>query len=202
MLIAFLLVNAHRALAIEPSSADTLRLAGCYKEAEKAYPLRDKIELQESITDLKLSNFTAQYLPQLSLTGKATYQSQVLELPFKIPGATTPEFYKDNYQVSLNLDQLIYDGGAIGSQRGIARTQKELEQQSVAVELYKLRDRVNDAFFNVLLLQEQEKSLMSLKEALTSKLDLLRSQVKNGLAVESAADAVDAELKKTEQSLV
>ncbi|NTV46588.1 MAG: TolC family protein [Chlorobiales bacterium] len=61
---------------------------------------------------------------------------------------------------------------------------------------------MNDAFFSVLLLQEQEKSLNSLKESLTSKLVLFRSQVKNGISVESAADAIEAELKKTEQSLV
>ncbi|NTV46587.1 MAG: hypothetical protein HGB11_08745 [Chlorobiales bacterium] len=110
-LTAFFIFNACNALANDQPALDSLRLESCYNSAEKAYPLRDKLELQESVADLKLSNLTSQYLPQLTLSGKATYQSQVLELPFKIPGAATPEFYKDNYQVSLNLDQLIYDGG-------------------------------------------------------------------------------------------
>ncbi|ACF13781.1 outer membrane efflux protein [Chloroherpeton thalassium ATCC 35110] len=186
----------------EAMASDTLQLETCYKFAEQKYPLSKKIRQKERIEELKQGILTSYFLPQVSLNSKATYQSQLLELPFTIPGAESMEFYKDNYEVSLNVEQLVFDGGSVAAQKDIAELEKELAVQNVAVDLHALHEKVNDAYFAILLADTRKSSLELLKKELQAKLAIVESQVRNGLATESNADILKAELLKTNQNLI
>lgn len=50
------------------------------------------------------------YLPQFALSAKASYQSDVTEIPVKLPGVDLKGLSKDQYQVMLELQQKIWDG--------------------------------------------------------------------------------------------
>jgi len=186
----------------EVIASDTLRLVDCYKSAERKYPLSKKIRQEEAAEELRQGILTSYFLPQVSLTGKATYQSQLLELPFTVPGAEPIDFYKDNYEVALNVEQLVFDGGAVAAQKDIVELENEYVAQSVAVDIYALHEKINDAYFNILLADARKSSLELLKEELEAKLEIIVSQVRNGISTESNADILKAELLKTEQQLL
>ncbi len=178
---------------------DTLRLASCYREAEAHHPLREEASLQEAIADLKVRNLNTRFLPDLSFRGQATYQSNVPVLPLSVPGASIPPISKDQYRVSFNVDQLIYDGGQTARQRALEYIQRDLAQQSVAVEVYKLRDQVNSAFFGVLMQQAQMASLAILEEDLRARRRRVEAQLTAGVGTRGNVDVLSVELLKVGQ---
>jgi outer membrane protein TolC len=181
---------------------DTLTLDYCYKEAENSYPLAKQKQILPAITDLRLKNLNKNYLPQIYLNGQASYQSDVTQVPIKAPGITIPEMDKDIYKVALDINQVVYDGGNTNILKKIENTNFQIDQQNLVVELYKLKDRINQLYFSVLLLQESERQIQILQDDLKEKLNKIESGVKNGILLASNADILKAEIIKTEQQLI
>ena len=178
---------------------DTLHLAACYREAEAHFPLRRQLALQETITALRVDNLNTRYLPSLSLSGQATYQSEVPAFPLDLPGTTLPAISRDQYKVALGIDQLIYDGGQVRRQKALEGVQRDLTQQEVAVETYQLREQIDAAFFGVLLRQAQAASLQVLAADVEARLGEVRAWVAQGVVLGSNADVLEAELIKIRQ---
>jgi outer membrane protein TolC len=157
----------------------------CHKQAISNYPLIKQKDLLKTSTDYKIKNLNVNYLPQIFLNGQATYQSDVTQLPIKLPGVSIPELYKDAYKVSLDVNQVVYDGGFTRYQKNIERTTLLIEEQNIDIELYKVKDRVNQLYFNILLLQENEKLLKVLQSEINSKLTKMEAAIKGGVAMEN-----------------
>ncbi len=181
--------------------ADSLSLEQCYEEALRMHPYQEQIQTQENIAGLKIRNLNARYYPELTLTAQGSYQSQVMELSLPFPGFTPPQPKKDSYQASLLVNQLIYDFGQTSKQKSLESAQKDYDIQSARVEMYKIRQSVNDAYFGVLNLQQREKSLKLLEEDVTAKYNFMKTKVLNGTALPGSQDILEAELIKIRQSL-
>ncbi len=178
---------------------DTLHLVQCYRDAAAHYPLGRQMALHADITALNVRNLGARYLPAVSVRGQAVYYSDVADLPINVPGAEIPTISHDQYRVSLNVDQLLYDGGVTAQQQAIEQVRRDLAQGQVEVELYKLREQVNAVFLGALLFEAQAASLRTLEADLRAQLRLVASQVKNGLVLPANADVLEAELIKNAQ---
>lgn len=183
------------------SPPDTLRLNDAVAEALSTYPLRRQMVDQKAIGDLRVRNLSVRYYPELVLTGQASYQSQVIELPIRVPSVSIPSPLKESYQLSLTASQLLYDFGQVGSQKDLERAQSAYDQQAVEIELYKVKSQVNDAFFSVLVMQEREKSLLITQADVSAKLALVTSRVQNGTSLASNQAILEAELLKIGQQL-
>lgn len=190
------------ALTLFSVPADTLYLDQCYQDAAAHYPLRQEMALQGAISDLKLENLKARYFPGVSFKGTAIYHSEVPDFSQFPPEFPAPTISNDQYHFTVSVNQLIYDGGATREQKELETLQGALAQQEVTVELYKLRERVNIAYFNVLLLQAQQASLETLKVDLEAKLNLVQTRVDAGVLLGSNADVLAVELVKVEQQQV
>ena len=193
LFLTFLVYNAF--------SADKITLEQCYQLAEKNYPAARQIEEQKSVSDLKIKNFNAKYYPGLNLFGQATYQSDVtkVNLPPQFP-ITIPYLTKDQYRFGVSVDQLIWDGGAIGDSKALERVQSDAAQTGIEVELYNLRQKINDSYFNVILLRKKQEQLEITKADLVSKLTTIRIKVYNGVLLGNNADILDVEIQKIEQT--
>lgn len=136
-------------------NAQTLNLSlqECYKLAEQNYPLIKRYDLISKTKDYTIENLQKGYLPQASFSAQATYQSAVTEIPIQLPGVDIPTISKDQYKAYVQLDQMIYDGGTIKSQKQIAESNAMTSQQQLAADLYQLRGRINQLFFGVLLVE-------------------------------------------------
>jgi outer membrane protein TolC len=181
---------------------DTLTLKYCQTKARENYPLHQQFELLQSAAELKIYDLTTNWFPQLTINGQSTYQSDVTTLPLHVPGITIPEVDKDIYKVTLDISNTLYDGGLTRRQKLLENASLSVDKQSVEVELFKLREHINQIYFNALLLQENENLIKILKYEIESRFNIVESSVRNGVALQSNADVLKAELIKIEQQLL
>ena len=106
---------------------------------------------------------------------------------------------KDQYRIGIDVQQIVYDGGAMKSQKAIARQQGEVQSAQNEVNIYNVRKRVNEMYFGLLLIDEQIQLNGDLQQLLAQNEKKLESMVKNGTAAESEFQNVKAERLKVMQ---
>lgn len=127
-----------------------ITLEECQRKTQENYPLVHQYGLVEKTKEYNLENAAKGYLPQFALSAKASYQSDVTELPVKIPGVELKRLPKDQYQVMLELQQKIWDGGGIRMQKKQTIAEADVEKEKLNVDMYSLNSRVNDLYFGIL----------------------------------------------------
>ena len=170
-----------------------LTIEQCYEKARDNYPLVSRYKLIEQSEGYNLQNASKGYLPQFSLSAKATYQTEVTTIPISIPGIDVPTMRKDQYQVVAGLSQTIWDGGVISSQKKSIKAGSDSEKMKYEVDMYALNARINDLFFGILLLNEQLRLNDVYMNDLQRNHDRVASFVANGLANNADWDGVRVE---------
>ena len=182
-----------------PMMAQAQTLDECQQAAEQNYPLIRQYGLISKTTDLTVANIGKGWLPQISASAQATYQSDVTAWPEQMKGLMQQAgiqlegLKKDQYRVGVDIQQTVYDGGAISSQKEIARRQGDVQTAQNEVNIYKVRQRVNEMYFGLLLLNQQIQLNQDLQELLGANEKKLSSMVRRGTAAESDYSAVKAE---------
>ena len=182
-----------------PIMAQAQTLEQCQQAAERNYPLIQQYGLIEKTTELTVANIQKGWLPQVSASAQATYQSDVVSFPDEIQaiyqtmGINMKGLTKDQYRVGIDVQQTLYDGGFIKSQKEIAQQQGEVQSVQNEVNIYNVRKRVNEMYFGLLLIDEQIKLNSDLQELLSANEKKLASMYKRGTAAESDYQSVKAE---------
>lgn len=177
-------------------------LEECQRKTQVNYPLVHQYGLVEKTKEYNLENAARGYLPQFALSAKASYQSEVTEIPVKLPGVELKGLPKDQYQVMLELQQKIWDGGGIRMKKKQTTAEAEVEKEKLNVDMYALNSRVNDLYFGILLLDEQLKQNALLQEELERNYRQITAYVENGIANQADLDAVKVEQLNTRQKRV
>ena len=194
------------ALLASASVAQAQTLDECQRAAEKHYPIIKRYDLIAKTTDLTVKNIQKGWLPQVTAAAQATYQSAVAAWPdhlqsmFQQVGLKMKGLRKDQYKLSIDVQQPIYDGGAISGQRKIASQEGKVQEAENEVNLYQVRRRVNELYFSLLLLDEQIKLNDDIKALLQSSEQKLSAMVKGGTAATSDYENVRAERLSAEQA--
>jgi outer membrane protein TolC len=183
------------------SAQQVLTLEECYSLAEKNYPLSKQTALLEAKKNSEIKVLEKERLPKLDLNAQATYQSDVIEFPLQIPNSNIEPPNKDQYRATLDANQLIYNGGNIAANAKLKTAELAAQQQQIAVNLYTLKSRINQNYFNVLLFQEQGKLLLSKMEQLEARLKETSVGVKYGAVLPASEQLLKAEQLKLEQQL-
>lgn len=173
----------------------------CFKRALATYPLTRQGELYTRLHELQINTLKAGNLPQVALNGQASYQSDVTEFPINLPNITIPSLDHDMYKATLDFSQVIYGGNSY-HQQVVEDINLKLNQQNLETELYKLKERINQYFISILLIDENSKLNKLLREDLNAKLSRIESGVRNGTTLQSNADIIRAEIIKTDQRLI
>ena len=179
----------------------------CQRAAERNYPLIAQHDLIGRTTDLTVANIQKGWLPQLTATAQATYQSAVTAWPDEMKGlmqqmgVDMKGLAKDQYRVGLDLQQTVFDGGAISAQQQVAREQGAVQQAQLDVTLYQVRQRVNEMYFGLLLLDDQMRLNTDLQEQLAASEKKLTSMVKHGTAAQCDLNNVTAERLNVAQQM-
>jgi outer membrane protein TolC len=176
-------------------------LQECMDQAVIHHPLYSQYQLQSQSSDLKKQNIKTALYPQLTLNGRATIQNKVISLPISLPGVSIPEVSKDQYRLSLDVNQAIYRGG-------IDKQQYALEEQSLDIAgmqtneaLYRVKSDVKRLFFQLVLSNKQMEIVESYRTTLGQKLKELQVLVEEGVALASTQDVLKLEYLNTEQEL-
>ena len=182
-----------------------LSIEACYEKARANYPLIKQYGLIEKTKEYNLSNAAKGYLPQVTFSAQATYQSDVTEIPIDLDaiglmGVEIPSVSQDQYKMELALNQTLWDGGAIRSERKTLRTQAEVDQRDMDVSMYTINERVNQLYFGVLLAEAQLEQNKVLQAELRRSCEQVSSYIKNGIAQQSDLDAIRVDLLKAKQT--
>ena len=182
-----------------PMAVQAQTLDECQQAAEQNYPLIRQYGLISKTTDLTVANIGKGWLPQVSLSAQASYQSDVVAWPeqmqsvYQQMGISLEGLRKDQYRVGIDVQQTVYDGGAISSQKEIARRRGELEEAQTDVSIYQVRKRVNEMYFGLLLLDRQMELNKDLQALLSANEQKLASMAERGTAATSDHQSVKAE---------
>ena len=180
---------------------ETITLEDCYRLARENYPTVKKLDLVAKTEGYTLANANRAYLPQVSILGQATYQSEVTDLSKSVvgvlplpPNVSLPTIDKEQYKVVGEVSQLLYGGGAIRSQKAVAKAQNAVQAQAVETQLYILKQRVSNLYFGVLLIDAQLSQNRLNIETLESQLKKAEVALKNGTTLPSNVDELKAEI--------
>ena len=202
-----------------PLAAQTLTLEQCQQLVRENYPLVKQRELVEKTSEYTVANAKHNWLPQISLSAQATYQSDVVTIPQDIvdmmgdlkdsplaslAGIDMPDLNydgipKDQYKAAIDVQQIIYGGGAVKAQVEAAKAQGEADQQNWETEMYALRERVNQLYFGTLLLQEKGKEVNLMMDELERNKRLVQACVDLGVAGQSDVDKLQVEILSARQ---
>ncbi len=185
---------------------EKITLAQCYEWARANYPQIRQYGLIGQTEQYNLSNAVKGWLPQVTVNAKATYQSDVTQLPFDadklsavMPGLEIPTLSKDQYQVVAELNQNIWDGGAIHTSRQLTKAQAEADRKQLESDLYTLNDRVNQLYFGCLLQEELIRQNVLLQKELQINIDRITAMMANGVANLSDRESMEVELLNARQ---
>lgn len=181
-------------------AAKAITLEECRQAARKNSPLIKQFPLNSEISSRERDNLSTNYYPQFSVDAQATYQSDVFSLPIKIPGIVIPSPDKDQYQASLSVNQLLWDGGATKNNIEIKEAMLELSNASLEAKLYRLNEIINGLYFNILLIDKNIALIGKSVETLESNLVQINSLVDNGVLLPSNRKSIEIEkLRLTSQ---
>jgi outer membrane protein TolC len=187
-------------LAMAPEVAhaqEALQLATLQREALEADPRMREFALQAEQSGLRVKNIEVERRPSVSTLGLAQYQSDVATPP-PVNGQLLFLPPKDNYDISVRVDQRILDPG-FDARLALAKADLAESQARLRVALFGLRDEVNEAFFTAALLQEQIGALGVTLTGLETRLREMTLRVREGTAVQGDADAIEATLLQQRQ---
>lgn len=183
------------------SGQESVTITQCYEWARANYPQIHQMGLIDQTERYSLSNVGKAWLPQLSVSGKASYQSDVTKLPLDgdkisslLPGFEIPSLSKDQYQVVAQVDQTIWDGGSTRSARALTRAEAIANREQLESELYVLNDRVNQIYFGCLLQDELIRQNALLQKELQVNIERIEAMMENGVANQSDLESMEVEL--------
>jgi outer membrane protein TolC len=194
MMRVLVLTTLGLALAGRSAAAqDTLSVERLQEAALRSDPRANQRSLLRAAADLRLAVIGSQRLPQLEINGQGTHQSDVTRPTFGIPGVGIPEFPKERWQTTLDVDQRLYDGGEVARRRELEEARHAESQAALDVSLYELRSDVNSAFFTAFLLDKRSAEYEALVADLDARLAAVRARVEAGTALGRDAAEIEAE---------
>ena len=180
-------------------------LEECRQAAEHNYPIIRQYDLIARTTELTVRNIQKAWFPQISVTAQGSYQNKVTAWPenlqglFAQMGIQLQGLSRDQYKVGIDVRQTLFDGGAIGSRREIARGEGAVQAAQTEVDLYKIGQRVHEMYFALLLLDEQLRLNADANALLRSNEQQLAAMLKSGTASAGDFENVKAERLSAEQ---
>lgn len=180
----------------------SLTIDSCFEMAKRNFPLVKQYALIDKSKSYSIDNANKSYLPQFNIGGQATYQSEVTHIPISLPNVKIAELSKDQYKLYGEVSQAVTDLFTTKDYRELISANAEIEGQKIEVELYKLKERISNLFFGILLIDAQIQQTEFLKKDIQSGIDKVSVAIAYGTALKSSADNLKAELLKANQRTI
>jgi len=185
-----------------------MTLKECYDNAYTANALAGEKSAYSDISRLKDANIVKGWLPSLDANGSLIYNSSVVDMSGVLGGLPIPGIAgaikplpHEQYKITVDINQVIYDGGAIKGARDLEKADLNINQKQTETDLYKIRAQINSFYFNLLLLARQKEQLNNYLEIIKKRIASMQSGINNGVIMKSDADVLTSEKIKIEQQL-
>jgi outer membrane protein TolC len=180
----------------------TISLSEAFKIAEEQYPLTKQKELLKQAESLTIQNLNTGYLPQVFLNAQDSYQSDVTKVSVPLPGIKIPEQPKNQYKAVAEVNQLLFDGGMIRSQKEVQALNTAVEQNKIAVELFNLKTRIHQIYFSILYHDELLKQASLNLKDVEAGIEKVKPQVENGVILRSNLQLLQVQQLQVEQKKI
>lgn len=180
--------------------ARALGIDECVSKAWDNYPLIRNYNIVRATNDIDLAEVDRAWLPSIGLYAQATGQNVVPAFPETLSGVLSqlgqePKgLSKFQYRAGVDISQTVWDGGVSKARRELLRRQESVQESALDAELYTIRQRVENIFFAIVLIEQQIAQSEATCQLLSGNLARLRSMLANGVAMQSDVDIVEAEL--------
>ncbi len=198
-MLASILIIAETISAV---AADSLDVFTCFKLAESLSPLKKQEALIQTSRDLNLRNISVNYYPEFTVSGKATYQSDVFKFPLSGAMFDVPEIPKDQYQVALNLKQVIFDAGSTQNLKKTEEARSSVSEYQLESRMYNIKEIISQLYFSALILQENISILKNSRGILENQQKVIKSRISNGVILSSALFGIEKELLNLDQRII
>src|SRR5674476_118485 len=185
-----------------------MTLKECYDQSYSTNALSGEKNGYSDISKLRDENLGKGWLPTFDANGSLIYNSSVIDMSgvlgsLPIPGiaGAIKHLPHEQYKVTLDINQVIYDGGAIKGARELEKADLNVNEKQTETDLYKLRGQINTCYFNLLLLARQKELLNTYLEIIKKRIASMQSGINNGVIIKSDADVLTSEKIKIEQQL-
>lgn len=185
-----------------------ITLEECIAKAEENYPLIRKYDLLKATAEIDLSDINKLWLPRVGVYGQATMQNVVPSLPAALTaamqqmGQELKGLGKLQYRIGADVSQTIWDGGASAARRNLVRSREEMRRTGLDVEMYTLRERVENLYFSILLTEQQIDRNEATRKLILCNLERIRAMLRNGTAMQSDMDMIEAQALTVGQNIM
>jgi outer membrane protein TolC len=189
--------------SVQAQNKDSVSLFECHRSAMTSHPLSVQKDLYLQSRELNMKNYSVNWYPSLDLNGRYTWQNEVVQIPFvdMIPGFENPAMPHYNYKLTLDVQQTLYDGGMSKKGKELEESLYEVNRQKVEVSLNQLKGQVNNIYFYILVLQQQERTISLMRDELEARVESMESLVQNQAILASDLNVLKAESLKADQQL-
>ena len=176
-----------------------ISIEDCYRMVRENYPLIHQYGLTEMMSRYSFENAAMGYVPRISLSAQASYQSDAVAFPeefnslLKMAGIEMEGMPKDLYKVQLEISQTLWDGGYAKARREAIKAEQEVSKLTLDKDMDALKTRVNQMYFGILLMEMNLQTNLRMDTLLTANLSAVESAVKNGTALQSDIDNITVE---------
>ncbi|MGE5499614.1 MAG: TolC family protein [Syntrophothermus sp.] len=185
-----------------------ISLKECYDAALSANALSGEKEAYSEISGIKTKNINKGWLPSVDLNGSLLYNSEVIDMgsvlgAIPVPGLASAikPLPHEQYKITLDINQPVYDGGAIKGAREMEKAELNLNQKQTETDLYRLRGQINVYYFNLMLIDRQKELLKTYLEVISKRISSVTSALENGVVLKSDIDVLNSERIRIEQQL-
>lgn len=186
---------------VKAQDSTVISLTDCIRKAREFHPYYSDKQRIDVSKDLKIRNISTMWFPQVNLNAQATYQSEATKINVPIPNIDIPSTSLDQYKVTLDINQVLFDGGNVKAQKKLAGASVDAELQQNETDIYKVNEQVINVYFNSLLLQVTRQMYTNTLDDLSAKEKKIASGVQNGILMQSDLDNLTVEILKTKQLL-
>ena len=169
--------------------------------SRKNHPQQGQLALISEAADLKIKEIGGAYLPQSSLGGQATWQSEVTSVSFPLPNVNILPPPQDQYKVTLDLQQNLWDGGLTAARKAQAKTDQAVQESTVETDLIKVVEQVSQLYFGAIIATKQAVNVGLLLKDLQARMKVLQAGVENGVATKSSLLDLRAKELELQQKL-
>ncbi len=183
---------------------EAITLFECQKMARDHAPRLGDLEVIQQMGETKIDQVSTTWYPSLDLNGKLSYQSDVVEVTLTDPDIPVefPQVPHDQYGLNLDIIQNIYDGGISRGKKTLEEAVMAADLQQVEVDLYRLKGRVNQYYFAVLVLQENRRNLEIHLQNLEARYETVQTAVTHGTMLETEMHVLEVEKLKLKKSMI
>lgn len=188
-------------LAANMGFSQTFTLEKIQDLALSNYPLIRQNNLLKSTESLNIDNIKTILLPQITINGQVTYQSDVTGLTVPNNLFKIDPLSKDQYRATAEIQQVLYDGGLNRKTREISKVGTEIDLLKNEVELYKVKERVTLLYCSIVYTDAVLKQLTYIATDLNNGLQKVEALYKNGVVFRNNVLQVKAQILKNNQKI-